>query len=76
MAANRLAISYAAASRRIVINAQVVDSLKVFRKEHRLEISLTVEANEDGQLKGIMVRLSTFENRWLLTFLFQGRSSF
>lgn len=71
MAANRLAISYAAASRRIVINAQVVDSLKVFRKEHRLEISLTVEANEDGQLKGIMVRLSTFENRWLLTFFFK-----
>lgn len=58
VSANRLAISYAAASRRIVINAEVVDSLKVFRKDHRIEISLTVETDEEGQLKGIVVSSS------------------
>jgi 20S proteasome subunit alpha 6 len=46
-------------NRRIVINAEIVDSLKVFRKEHRIEVTLTFETDGDGQPKGILVG-STF----------------
>lgn len=59
LSANRLAISYAAASRRIIINAEVVDLLKVFRKDHRIEISIAIERDDENQLKGIVVRKST-----------------
>jgi 20S proteasome subunit alpha 6 len=52
---NRLAISYAAASRRIIINAEVVESLKVSRKDRRIEISMAVEKDDEMQLKGVVV---------------------
>lgn len=53
--ANRLSISYAGGSRRLVINASVVDKLKVFRAEGRIEVLLTLEKNEDDTVQGVLV---------------------
>ena len=55
LSANRLAISYASASRRILIDAMVVDVLRVFRKEHRIEIGLSIEKGDEAEIKGIVV---------------------
>ena len=55
LSANRLAISYASASRRILIDAKAVDALRVFRKEHRIEIGFNVEKGEDSEIRGIIV---------------------
>lgn len=57
LSANRLAISYASASRRILIDAKIVDALRVFRKEHRIEIDFNVEKGDETEIKGIMVRV-------------------
>ena len=52
--ANRLSISYAAGTRRMVIDAGIVEKLRVNRAEALIEVYLTV--NKEGeQLKGIMV---------------------
>ncbi|TCD70481.1 hypothetical protein EIP91_003242 [Steccherinum ochraceum] len=52
--ANRLSISYAAGTRRMVINAEAVDKLRVHRGEARIEVFITV--NQEGErLKGIEV---------------------
>lgn len=53
--ANRLSISYAGGNRRLVINAEVVEKLKVFRREGRIEVLLTVDKDDEGGLKGILV---------------------
>ena len=55
LSANRLAISYASASRRILIDAIAVDVLRVFRKEHRIEIGLNLEKGDEAEIKGIIV---------------------
>jgi hypothetical protein len=55
LSANRLAISYASASRRILIDAKIVDTLRVFRKDHRIEIDLNVEKGDGAEIKGIAV---------------------
>jgi len=55
LSANRLAISYASASRRILIDAMAVDVLRVFRKEHRIEIGLSIEKGDETEIKGIVV---------------------
>ena len=55
LSANRLAISYASASRRILIDAKIVDALRVFRKEHRIEIDFYVEKGDEAEIKGIIV---------------------
>ena len=55
LSANRLAISYASASRRILIDAKIVDTLRVFRKEHRIEIGFNVEKGDETEVKGIIV---------------------
>jgi hypothetical protein len=54
--ANRLSISYAGGSRRLVIDADVVSKLKVFRSEGRIEVNLNVEKEDESTLKGIFVR--------------------
>jgi hypothetical protein len=54
--ANRLSISYAGGSRRLVIDADVVSKLKVFRSEGRIEVNLNVEKEDESSLKGIYVR--------------------
>jgi 20S proteasome subunit alpha 6 len=71
LSANRLAISYASASRRILIDAKIVDTLRVFRKEHRIEIGLNVEKGDETELKGIIVsaRYSLFEFGVLIDFI-------
>ena len=53
--ANRLSAAYAAGTRRMVIDAEIVESLKVHRAEARIELSMTVEKDEAGGYKGIMV---------------------
>jgi hypothetical protein len=62
LSANRLAISYASASRRILIDAKIVDQLRVFRKEHRIEIDLNIEKGDETEIKGIIV--STLCTLW------------
>lgn len=53
--ANRLSISYAAGSRRLVIDAGVVEKLKVFRGNGRIEVIVNIEKDGDSALKGILV---------------------
>ena len=57
LSANRMAISYASASRRILIDAKIVDALRVFRKEHRIEMDLNVEKGEESEIQGITVNI-------------------
>ncbi|KAG6876490.1 hypothetical protein C0992_012795 [Termitomyces sp. T32_za158] len=53
--ANRLSISYAGGNRRLVVDAEVVESLKLFRQEGRIEVLLNVARDGDEGLKGILV---------------------
>ncbi|KAI0052560.1 hypothetical protein FA95DRAFT_1483344 [Auriscalpium vulgare] len=53
--ANRLSISYAAGTRRLVINSEVVEKLVVFRREGRIEISMRLEQEKADELNGILV---------------------
>ena len=53
--ANRLSISYAAATRRLVIDAGVVEKLKVFRQEARIEVHMNINKNDFGKFRGILV---------------------
>ncbi|KAI0921931.1 hypothetical protein AcW1_004221 [Taiwanofungus camphoratus] len=53
--ANRLSVSYAAGMRRMVIDAEIVDKLKVLRGEGRVEVYMNVEKDEFGAFKGIMM---------------------
>ncbi len=56
--ANRLSVSYAGATRRLVIDAEVVPKLKVFRAEGRIEVTVSLMADERGGFKGIAVSVS------------------
>ena len=56
--ANRLSVSYARSNRRLVINAEVVETLKLFRQEGRIEVIIKVQKQEDGTLRGILVGFS------------------
>ncbi|KAL6306737.1 hypothetical protein BKA93DRAFT_136760 [Sparassis latifolia] len=53
--ANRLSISFAAGTRRLVIDAEIVDKLKVFRGEGRIEVYMNVDKDDAGGFKGIMI---------------------
>lgn len=55
--ANRLSISYAGGNRRLVIDAEIVDKLQLFRQDGRIEVILNVEKEKDSEqsLKGIIV---------------------
>lgn len=55
--ANRLSISYAGGNRRLVIDSDVVDAVKIFRQDGRIEIALTLSKDGDEDVKGILVRL-------------------
>lgn len=61
--ANRLSISYAAGTRRLVIDAGVVQSLKVFRREARIEAVVNIERDSETSLKGVFVSFSQFFRR-------------
>ncbi|THV05428.1 hypothetical protein K435DRAFT_647479 [Dendrothele bispora CBS 962.96] len=52
---NRLSISYAGGNRRLVIDAEVVETMKVFRSEGRIEVRLKLQRDADGGLHGILV---------------------
>ena len=54
--ANRLSISYSRGNRRFVVDAEVVESVNLFRQEGRIEVTMNVDKNIDGSLKGILVR--------------------
>ena len=56
--ANRLSVSYAGATRRLVIDAEAVPKLKVFRSEGRIEVTVSLTADERGGFKGIAVSAS------------------
>ncbi|KAG2159018.1 uncharacterized protein EDB93DRAFT_1117650 [Suillus bovinus] len=53
--ANRLSISYAAGSRRLVVDAEVVESLKVYRSEGRIEVHISLDKGIDDGLKGVLI---------------------
>ena len=54
--ANRLSISYAAGTKRLVINAEIVEKLKIHRSDGRVEITLRVEKDHQvDELNGIIV---------------------
>jgi 20S proteasome subunit alpha 6 len=53
--ANRLSISYAGGTKRLVINAEIVEKLKIHRSDGRVEITLRVEKDQVDELNGIIV---------------------
>lgn len=53
--ANRLSISYAAGSRRLVVDAEVVEYLKVYRSEGRIEVNISLDKGSDDGLKGVLI---------------------
>ncbi|KJA13297.1 hypothetical protein HYPSUDRAFT_209668 [Hypholoma sublateritium FD-334 SS-4] len=53
--ANRLSILYHSRNRRLVMDAEILESLKVFHKEGRIEIVVNVHKEKDVTLKGILV---------------------
>ncbi|KAF5393885.1 hypothetical protein D9757_000284 [Collybiopsis confluens] len=53
--ANRLSISYASGNRRIVINAEVVESMSIHRSEGRIEVKLQLQYDADKNMRGILV---------------------
>ena len=57
--ANRLSISYAAGTKRLVINAEIVENFKILRSDGQVEILLRVEKDEANELNGIIVRSLT-----------------
>lgn len=52
--ANRLSISYAAGSRRLLVDAEVVEYLRVYRAEGRIEVHMSLD-KEGESLKGVLV---------------------
>ena len=54
--ANRLSISYSRGNRRFVVDSEVVESVNLYRHEGRIEVTIDVDKNTDGSLKGILVR--------------------
>lgn len=53
--ANRLSISYANGGRRLIIDAEVVDSVKVYRAEGRIEVRISVSMDGEKDLKGVIL---------------------
>ncbi|KIJ70432.1 hypothetical protein HYDPIDRAFT_105152 [Hydnomerulius pinastri MD-312] len=53
--ANRLSISYAAGSRRLVVDAEVVEYLRVYRAEGRIEVHISLDKEDEGSLKGVLI---------------------
>ncbi|PCH41623.1 hypothetical protein WOLCODRAFT_137501 [Wolfiporia cocos MD-104 SS10] len=59
--ANRLSVTYAAGSRRIVIDADIVDKLKVTRADGRIEVHINMSQDETGAYKGILLEVYSDE---------------
>jgi len=54
--ANRLSISYAAGTKRLVIDAEVVQYLRVYRTEGRIEVCINLEKEGGDEISGVVVR--------------------
>ncbi|KAJ7499223.1 hypothetical protein FB451DRAFT_1428472 [Mycena latifolia] len=54
-AANRLSISYEGGNRRIVFDAEVVDTITLFRREARAEVRINLTRDGEMGLKGILM---------------------
>ena len=64
--ASRLSISYSRGNRRFVVDVEVVESVNLFRQEGRIEVTINVDKNADGSLKGILVRY--FSLSWIESY--------
>ena len=64
--ASRLSISYSRGKRRFVVDVEVVESVNLFRQEGRIEVTINVDKNTDGSLKGILVRYLSFS--WIKSY--------
>ncbi|KAL1732718.1 hypothetical protein EV714DRAFT_270348 [Schizophyllum commune] len=64
--ANRLSISYAGGTRRLIVDAESVQHLKLYRKEGRMEVLINVEKTGDD-VKGILVECLTEPETLYLT---------
>ncbi|GAV99463.1 proteasome subunit alpha type 1 [Lentinula edodes] len=53
--ANRLSISYSNGNRRMVINAEVVEKMEIYRSEGRIEAKMKIHRNPDNTIQGILV---------------------
>ncbi|KAJ6627530.1 hypothetical protein B0H10DRAFT_1995068 [Mycena sp. CBHHK59/15] len=54
-AANRLSISYEGGNRRLIFDAEVVDTITLFRHEARAEVRMNLISDGDAGLKGILM---------------------
>ncbi|KAJ7283497.1 hypothetical protein C8J57DRAFT_1432583 [Mycena rebaudengoi] len=54
-AANRLSISYEGGNRRLIFDAEVVDSIVLFRREARVEVQVNLIQDGEAGLKGILM---------------------
>ncbi|KAF7313545.1 Proteasome endopeptidase complex [Mycena chlorophos] len=52
-AANRLSISYEGGNRRLVLDAEIVEGMTLFRKEGRAEVKMNLVTDGDVGLKGV-----------------------
>ncbi|EJD01269.1 uncharacterized protein FOMMEDRAFT_158400 [Fomitiporia mediterranea MF3/22] len=52
--ANRVSIAYAAGTRRLIVDADVVEKMTIFRAEGRIDIDMTIERTTGG-FKGILI---------------------
>ena len=71
---NRLSISYAAGTKRLVINAEIVEKLKIHRSEGRVEILLQLKKDGVNGLNGIIVGSLTSQHLFCELTGGEGRS--
>ena len=62
--ANRISISYAAGSRRLVVDAEVVEYLRVYRAEGRIEVYMSLDKNDVESMNGVLVRMVPTSATW------------
>ncbi|KAG7097204.1 hypothetical protein E1B28_004575 [Marasmius oreades] len=56
--ANRISISYAGGDRRLIIDSEACDKIKIFRGEGRIEIQIRIQSDEEGLVGLSMESLS------------------
>lgn len=56
--ANRISVLYASGTRRLAINSEVVEAMKIWRGRGRIEISLRLEREGEKELKGLFVSIT------------------
>lgn len=59
-AANRLSISYEGGNRRIVFDAEVVETITLYRREARAEVRMNLVSDGETGFKGILVHIFSF----------------